>query len=56
MTRPAGERPNIASRTTFDALAVEIGEESEEEDVQEVASLPETLVSSHTCPVVFILS
>lgn len=45
MSRLAGGRPIIASRTTFDALVVDSGEESEEE-VVDVPQL-ETLVLSY---------
>lgn len=46
MSRLAGGRPVIASKTTFDALVVDSGEESEEEEVVEVPQ-PETLVLSY---------
>jgi hypothetical protein len=43
MSRLTGGNLNVASRTTFDALEVDTGEESEEE-IHEVAPPPETLV------------
>jgi hypothetical protein len=55
MSRLAGRPLNVASRTTFDALEVDIGEESEEEEVHEVAPMLETFVlCSH--PLVLVLS
>ena len=44
MSRLTGGPPSFASRTTFDALDVDTGEESEEEEVHE-APPPETFVS-----------
>ena len=43
MSRLTGGPLSFASRTTFDALEVDTGEESEVEEV-EVAPLPETCV------------
>jgi phosphatidate cytidylyltransferase len=46
MSRLAGGPVTVASKTTFDALAVDTGEDSEEEEVPEVGPVPETYVSS----------
>ncbi|KAF5386248.1 hypothetical protein D9615_002239 [Tricholomella constricta] len=49
MSRIAGGRPIIASKTTFDALVVDSGEETEEEEVAEVSS-PESYTQTELKP------
>jgi phosphatidate cytidylyltransferase len=46
MSRLAGGSVTVASKTSFDALAIDSGEESEEEMVDEVGPVSETYVSS----------
>lgn len=50
MSRFADGRLNVASKTIFDALAVDIGEESEEEAHEVVPRLSETLVACFIVP------
>lgn len=44
MSRPAGQssRTSFASKTTWDALGVESGEETEEEQIEESVAEPST--------------
>jgi hypothetical protein len=55
-SRRADGHLNVASKTSFDALAVDIGEESEEEEVLEVVPLPETFVTCFLSVSALVLS
>ncbi len=49
MSRPVNDdtRPTWASKTNFDALGVESGEDTDEEEVVEVSSSPEMSIFHH---------